>query len=136
MRMTHQRRIEDLPLAELGIDIVVDCTGVFKTPAKVQPYYDAGVKKVVVSAPIKEEPALNLVYGVNHDGYDPARHDLITAASCTTNCLAPVVKVLHEEIGIRHGSITTIHAVTNPQTIGATIGRDSWRGRGKQYVKK
>ncbi|MEO0821717.1 MAG: glyceraldehyde 3-phosphate dehydrogenase NAD-binding domain-containing protein, partial [Pseudomonadota bacterium] len=112
MRMTAAKRIEDLPLAELGIDLVVDCTGVFKTTAKVQPYYDAGVRKVVVSAPVKEEPALNLVYGVNHGLYDPATHHLVTAASCTTNCLAPVVKVLHEEIGIAHGSITTIHDVT------------------------
>src|SRR3546814_13844074 len=99
MRMTHQRRIEDLPLAELGIDIVVDCTGVFKTPAKVQPYYDAGVKKVVVSAPIKEEPVLNLVYAVHHDGYAPARHDLITSARCTTNSLAPPPHVTHQNTG-------------------------------------
>ncbi|MEM9765095.1 MAG: glyceraldehyde 3-phosphate dehydrogenase NAD-binding domain-containing protein, partial [Pseudomonadota bacterium] len=105
MRLTAKRRIEDLPLAELGVDLVVDCTGVFKTVAKVQPYYNAGVKKVVVSAPVKEEGALNLVYGVNHDRYDAGRHHLVTAASCTTNCLAPVVKVLHEEIGIEHGSI-------------------------------
>lgn len=129
MRMTHERRIEDLRLADLEIDVVVDCTGVFKTPAKVQPYYEAGVKKVVVSAPIKEEPALNLVYGVNHDSYDPVRHHLVTAASCTTNCLAPVVKVLHEEIGIRHGSITTIHNVTNTQTIVDRPAKDMRRAR-------
>ena len=100
MRMTQAKRIEDMPLSEMGVDLVLDCTGVFKTPPKAQPYFDAGVQKVVVSAPIKESPALNLVYGVNHDLYDPAEHHLITAASCTTNCLAPVVKVLHEEIGI------------------------------------
>ena len=88
-----------------------------RQPRKLDPYFAAGVAKVVVSAPVKDEAALNLVYGVNHDRYDPARHDLVTAASCTTNCLAPVVKVLHEEIGIRHGSITTIHDVTNTQTI-------------------
>lgn len=122
-------RIEDLPLAAYGVDLVVDCTGVFKTPAKVQPYYDAGVKKVVVSAPVKEAPALNLVYGVNHDLYVPAKHHLVTAASCTTNCLAPVVKVLHEEIGIAHGSITTIHDVTNTQTMVDRPAKDLRRAR-------
>ena len=83
----------------------------------------------MVSAPIKDEAALNLVYGVNHDLYDPARHDLVTAASCTTNCLAPVVKVLHEAIGIRHGSITTIHDVTNTQTIVDRPAKDLRRAR-------
>ena len=129
MRVTAESRIEDLPLVELGIDMVIDCSGVFKTPAKVRPYYTAGVKKVVVSAPVKEEPALNLVYGVNHDLYDPAAHHLVTAASCTTNCLAPVVKVLHEEIGIEHGSITTIHDVTNTQTIVDRPAKDLRRAR-------
>lgn len=129
MRMTTARQIDELPLADLGVDLVVDCTGVFKTPSKVQPYYAAGVKKVVVSAPVKEAPALNLVYGVNHDLYDPAAHDLITAASCTTNCLAPVVKVLHEEIGIEHGSITTIHDVTNTQTMVDRPAKDLRRAR-------
>ena len=129
MRVTAESRIENLPLVELGIDMVIDCSGVFKTPAKVQPYYNAGVKKVVVSAPVKEEPALNLVYGVNHDLYDPAAHHLVTAASCTTNCLAPVVKVLHEEIGIEHGSITTIHDVTNTQTIVDRPAKDLRRAR-------
>ena len=129
MRLTKAKSIEELPLADLGVDLVVDCTGVFKTVAKVQPYYDAGVKKVVISAPVKEEPALNIVYGVNHDLYDPATHHLVTAASCTTNCLAPVVKVLHEEIGIEHGSITTIHDVTNTQTIVDRPAEDMRRAR-------
>jgi glyceraldehyde 3-phosphate dehydrogenase len=129
MPFTQEKRIEDLPLAGLGVDLVVDCTGVFKMPAKVQPYFGAGVRKVVVSAPIKEAPALNLVYGVNHDRYDPAEHHLVTAASCTTNCLAPVVKVLHEEIGIRHGSITTIHDVTNTQTMVDRPAKDPRRAR-------
>jgi len=129
MALTAARRIEDLPLSSYDVDLVVDCTGVFKTPAKVQPYYDAGVKKVVVSAPVKEAPALNLVYGVNHGLYDPAEHHLVTAASCTTNCLAPVVKVLHEEIGISHGSITTIHDVTNTQTMVDRPAKDLRRAR-------
>ena len=129
MLLTGAARIEDLPLRDLAIDLVVDCTGVFKTAAKVAPYFDAGVAKVVVSAPIKDEAALNLVYGVNHHLYDPARHHLVTAASCTTNCLAPVVKVLHETIGIRHGSITTIHDVTNTQVMVDRPAKDLRRAR-------
>lgn len=129
IRLTQAKRIEDLPLAEMGVDLVVDCTGVFKTAAKVAPYYSAGVKKVVVSAPVKDGGALNIVYGVNHDLYDAGQHDLITAASCTTNCLAPVVKVIHEGIGIKHGSITTIHDVTNTQTIVDRPAKDMRRAR-------
>jgi glyceraldehyde 3-phosphate dehydrogenase len=127
--LTQARRIEDLPLAAMGVDLVVDCTGVFKTAAKVQPYFDAGVQRVIVSAPVKDGGALNMVYGINHDRYDPAQHRLLTAASCTTNCLAPVVKVIHEALGIRHGSITTIHDVTNTQTIVDRPARDSRRAR-------
>ncbi|MGA0391965.1 MAG: ArsJ-associated glyceraldehyde-3-phosphate dehydrogenase [bacterium] len=127
--MLAVERIEQLPLKEAGIDLVIDCTGFFKTPERVQPYFQAGVKKVLVSAPIKSEPALNLVYGINHHLYDPLQHHLITAASCTTNCLAPVVKVLHEEIGIQHGSITTIHDVTNTQTIVDRPAKDLRRAR-------
>lgn len=129
IRLTHAKKIEDLPLAELGVDLVIDCTGVFKTAAKIAPYYAAGVKKVVVSAPVKDGGALNLVYGVNHQLYDAAQHNLITAASCTTNCLAPVVKVIHESLGIKHGSITTIHDVTNTQTIVDRPAKDMRRAR-------
>jgi glyceraldehyde 3-phosphate dehydrogenase len=127
--MLALERIEQLPLKEAGVDLVIDCTGFFKTPERVQPYFQAGVKKVLVSAPIKSEPALNLVYGINHHLYDPLQHHLTTAASCTTNCLAPVVKVLHEEIGIQHGSITTIHDVTNTQTIVDRPAKDLRRAR-------
>ena len=128
IRLTAQRKLADLPLAELGVDLVIDCTGAFKTPDAVQPYFDAGVKKVLVSAPVKSG-ALNLVYGVNHHLYDAAQHHLVTAASCTTNCLAPVVKVIHESLGIRHGSITTIHDVTNTQTIVDRPAKDMRRAR-------
>ena len=120
-------RIEDLPLA--GVDVVIDCTGVFKTEAKLTPYFAAGVKKVVVSAPVKDGEAANIVYGVNQATYDPTRHGIVTAASCTTNCLAPVVKVLHESLGIKHGSITTIHDVTNTQTIVDRPAKDLRRAR-------
>ena len=121
------RNITDLPLD--GVDVVIDCTGVFKTAEKIAPYFDAGVKKVVVSAPVKEGDAANIVYGVNHDIYDPGRHTIITAASCTTNCLAPVVKVIHENLRIKHGSITTIHDVTNTQTIVDRPAKDLRRAR-------
>ena len=128
VRLTHEKAIDALPLREMGVDLVIDCTGVFKTEAKIAPYYTAGVAKVVVSAPVKDGGALNLVYGVNHHLYDGSQ-SLITAASCTTNCLAPVVKVIHEGIGIRHGSITTIHDVTNTQTIVDRPAKDMRRAR-------
>ncbi|APZ53371.1 ArsJ-associated glyceraldehyde-3-phosphate dehydrogenase [Salipiger abyssi] len=122
-----EKRIEDLPLD--GIDVVIDCTGVFKTEARLAPYFAAGVKKVVVSAPVKDGPTANIVYGVNNDAYDPAQHHIVTAASCTTNCLAPVVKVVHENLGIKHGMITTIHDVTNTQTIVDRPAKDLRRAR-------
>ena len=129
MAFAQSATIEELPLTARDIDLVIDCTGTFKTTETVAPYYAAGVKKVIVSAPVKDTGALNLVYGVNHHLYDAAQHALITAASCTTNCLAPVVKVLQEEIGIRHGSITTIHDVTNTQTIVDNGHKDARRAR-------
>lgn len=127
--LTHADQIEDLPLQQLGVDLVIDCTGVFKTASRIAPYFAAGVQKVIVSAPVKDGGALNVVYGINHHLYDPAKHQIITAASCTTNCLAPVVKVIHEEFGIRHGSITTIHDVTNTQTIVDRPAKDMRRAR-------
>ncbi len=119
--------LSNLPLD--GVDVVIDCTGVFKTEAKLAPYFEAGVKKVVVSAPVKDGPTANIVMGVNDDIYDPATHQIVTAASCTTNCLAPVVKVIHENLGIRHGSMTTIHDVTNTQTIVDRPAKDLRRAR-------
>ncbi|MCL7407895.1 ArsJ-associated glyceraldehyde-3-phosphate dehydrogenase [Marivivens donghaensis] len=112
-----------------GVDVVIDCTGVFKSEAALAPYFAAGVKKVVVSAPVKDGPTANIVYGVNNDTYDAAIHQIVTAASCTTNCLAPVVKVIHENLGIKHGSITTIHDVTNTQTIVDRPAKDLRRAR-------
>ncbi len=100
----------------MGIDMVIECTGKFKTEADLQCYFDQGVKKVLVSAPVPG-PAINIVYGINHHEYDSNKHNIITAASCTTNCLAPVVKVMNENIGIKHGCMTTIHDITNTQTI-------------------
>ncbi|MDP2699507.1 ArsJ-associated glyceraldehyde-3-phosphate dehydrogenase [Thalassospira sp.] len=111
-----------------GCDMVLECTGVFKTPETIQPYFDQGIKKVIVAAPVKQG-ALNIVYGINDDLYDPATHHLLTAASCTTNCLAPVIKVIHEKIGLVHGSITTIHDVTNTQVIVDLPHKDLRRAR-------
>ena len=96
-------------------DIVLECSGAFRTTALLEPYFKAGVKRVIAAAPVKEG-ALNVVMGVNDHLYRPEEHHLLTAASCTTNCLAPVVKVVHEGIGVRHGVITTIHDITNTQT--------------------
>ncbi len=121
------RSLADLPLD--GVDVVIDCTGVFKSEAALAPYFDAGVKKVVVSAPVKDGPTANIVYGVNQHSYDPDLHRIVTAASCTTNCIAPAVKVIHETFGIRHGSITTIHDVTNTQTIVDRPAKDLRRAR-------
>jgi glyceraldehyde 3-phosphate dehydrogenase len=129
VRLTAENRIEALPLREADVELVLDCTGVFKTAAKIEPYFAAGIEAVLVSAPVKEAEALNLVYGVNHGLYDPRRHRIVTAASCTTNCLAPLVKVLHEEIGIRHGVITTIHDVTNTQVMVDRPMKDLRRAR-------
>lgn len=121
------RDLGALPLD--GVDVVIDCTGAFKSEAALSPYFAAGVKKVVVSAPVKDGLTTNIVYGVNHDIYDPAQHQIVTAASCTTNCIAPVVKVVHENLGIKHGSITTIHDVTNTQTIVDRPAKDMRRAR-------
>jgi len=110
-------------------DIVIEASGKMKTKALLQNYLDQGVKRVVVTAPVKEDGIANIVMGVNHDMYNPDIHRIVTAASCTTNCLAPVVKVLHEKIGIKHGSITTIHDITNTQTILDAPHQDLRRAR-------
>jgi glyceraldehyde 3-phosphate dehydrogenase len=114
---------------ELGVDVVLECSGRFRTREMLAPYRERGVSKVVVAAPVKDGGALNVVLGVNDDRYDPELHDIVTAASCTTNCLAPVVKAIHEGIGIRHGSITTLHDMTNTQTIVDAPHKDLRRAR-------
>lgn len=112
-----------------GCDVVIEASGKMKSKALLQGYLDQGVKRVVVTAPVKEAGVLNVVMGVNHQLYDKAIHQIVTAASCTTNSLAPVVKVLHEKLGIKHGSITTIHSVTNTQTIIDAPHKDLRRAR-------
>ncbi|MBB6599192.1 ArsJ-associated glyceraldehyde-3-phosphate dehydrogenase [Luteimonas sp. MC1825] len=110
-------------------DVVVEASGRFRKPDVLQPYLDQGVKRVVVTAPIKAPGTLDVVMGVNHARFDPAAHRIVSAASCTTNCFAPVVKVIHEGLGIRHGSLTTIHSLTNTQTIVDAPHKDLRRAR-------
>lgn len=127
LRCTQNRAVEDTDWS--GCDIVIEASGVMKSKAKLHPYLDQGVKRVVVTAPVKEEGVLNVVMGVNHHLYDKAVHPIVTAASCTTNCLAPAVKVIHETLGIKHGSMTTIHDITNTQTILDAPHKDLRRAR-------
>lgn len=118
----------DVPWKDQGVDLVLECSGKFRTSALLAPYFAGGVRKVVVAAPVNEG-ALNVVMGCNDGLYDPERHHILTAASCTTNCLAPVVKVIHEGIGIQHGVITTIHDVTNTQVVVDAPHKDLRRAR-------
>ena len=119
----------EVPWGDLGCDMVLECTGKFLKSEQLQGYFERGVRRVIVAAPVKDPAALNVVVGVNDDRYDPAEHRLLTAASCTTNCLAPVVKVVHEAIGIRHGQITTIHAPTNTNVVVDAPHKDLRRAR-------
>ena len=112
-----------------GCDVVIESSGKFRKPDVLQPYLDQGVKRVVVTAPVKSPGVLDVVVGVNHHRFDPAQHRIVSAASCTTNCFAPVVKVIHEGIGIRHGSLTTIHSLTNTQVIVDAPHKDLRRAR-------
>jgi glyceraldehyde 3-phosphate dehydrogenase len=125
---TSEADFTQVPWAELGVDMVLEASGKFRTPDQLNAYFKAGVKKVIVAAPVKSG-ALNIVMGVNDHLYEADQHHLLTAASCTTNCLAPVVKVIHEGIGIKHGMITTIHDMTNTQSILDTPHPDLRRAR-------
>ena len=119
----------DIPWGDLGVDVVLDCTGKFLSPEALAGHLRRGAKRVIVAAPVKHASVLNVVVGVNHTEYDPARHPIVTAASCTTNCLAPVVKVVHEAIGIRHGQITTVHNPTNTNVVTDAPHKDLRRAR-------
>ncbi|MCM0613667.1 ArsJ-associated glyceraldehyde-3-phosphate dehydrogenase [Marinobacter sediminum] len=127
IRVTHNKTIGETDWS--GCDVVIEASGKMKTVSVLQAYLDQGVKRVVVTAPVKENGAKNIVLGVNDDSFDPATDRIVTAASCTTNCLAPVVKVIHEKLGIKHGSITTIHSLTNTQTIIDAPHKDLRRAR-------
>ena len=119
----------EIPWGDLGVDVVLECTGKLLTPETIQGHLDRGAKRVIVAAPVKVGDVLNIVVGVNHQLYDPAQHRIVTAASCTTNCLAPVVKVVHENLGIRHGQITTIHNPTNTNVVVDAPHKDLRRAR-------
>lgn len=119
----------EVPWGDLGVDVVLECTGKFLTPETLQGHLQRGAKRVIVAAPVKVGNILNIVVGINHERYDPAKDHIVTAASCTTNCLAPVVKVVHENLGIRHGQITTIHNPTNTNVVVDAPHRDLRRAR-------
>ncbi|MFN8897952.1 MAG: ArsJ-associated glyceraldehyde-3-phosphate dehydrogenase, partial [Pseudomonadota bacterium] len=119
----------EIPWGDLGVDLVLECTGKFLTPQTVQGHLDRGARRVIVAAPVKVGDVLNVVVGVNEHRYEPGRHRIVTAASCTTNCLAPVVKVVHEALGIRHGQITTIHDPTNTNLVVDAPHKDLRRAR-------
>ena len=119
----------EIPWGDLGVDVVLECTGKFLTSETLQGHLDRGAKRVIVAAPVKTGGVLNMVVGINHEAYDPARDHIVTAASCTTNCLAPVVKVVHENLGIRHGQITTIHDPTNTNLVVDAPHKDLRRAR-------
>lgn len=124
--ISHEEDIKDLDLS--NVDLVLECTGVYRTMDKLSSYLDQGVAKVIVAAPVKEG-AFNIVMGINDHLYDPDQHHIVTNASCTTNCLAPVVKVIQEKLGIKHGVITTIHDVTNTQVMVDAPHKDLRRAR-------
>ena len=119
----------DIPWGDLGVDVVLECSGKFLNHATLDGHLKRGASRVIVAAPVKEPDVLNIVVGVNHHLYDPSKYPIVTAASCTTNCLAPVVKVIHEALGIRHGQITTIHDPTNTNVVTDAPHKDLRRAR-------
>jgi glyceraldehyde 3-phosphate dehydrogenase (phosphorylating) len=128
IKVLEERDPGKLPWGDLGVDVVIESTGFFTDRDKAAAHLDGGAKKVVISAPGKKED-LTVVLGVNFDAYDPAKHDVISNASCTTNCLAPVAKVVHEAVGIKHGLMTTIHAYTADQRLQDAPHSDLRRAR-------
>ena len=128
IKVLSERDPADLPWGDLGVDIVVESTGLFRGRDQAAKHLDAGAKKVIISAPGKNED-ITIVLGVNHTKYDPAEHHVISNASCTTNCLAPVVKVLMEEFGFRRGLMNTVHAYTNDQALLDVPHSDKRRAR-------
>ncbi|MFQ6045494.1 MAG: type I glyceraldehyde-3-phosphate dehydrogenase [Gemmatimonadales bacterium] len=128
LRVLAEREPEELPWKDLGVDIVLESTGLFRSRSAAAGHMTAGAKKVVISAPAKDED-ITIVMGVNHDEYDPEKHDVMSNASCTTNCLVPVVKVLRDSFGFERGFMTTVHAYTNDQRILDLPHKDLRRAR-------
>lgn len=131
LRFTRHDRPADIPWAELGVELVLECSGRFRTTGTLRPHLDRGARRVVVSAPVKDGPP-NVVVGVNHGAVDLGAEEIVTAASCTTNCLAPIVRVLHDGLGIERGVVTTIHAPTNTQSVHDHAHQDPRRARASQ----
>jgi glyceraldehyde 3-phosphate dehydrogenase len=131
LAVTGHDQPADIPWADLGVELVLECSGEFRETALLQPHLERGARRVVVSAPVKDGPP-NLVVGVNHGSVDLADHPIVTAASCTTNCLAPIVRVLHDALGIERGVVTTIHNPTNTQRVHDAPHTDPRRARASQ----
>ncbi len=129
IRITASKDPATLPHKELNVDVVLECTGVFRTRGAAAAHLEAGAKKVIISAPCKDDPDATLVLGVNEEIYDPENHHVVSNASCTTNCIAPLTKVLHEAFGIKHGFMTTIHSYTNDQRLLDLPHKDLRRAR-------
>lgn len=127
IKVTSEKTLDAADFSDC--DLVLECTGKFKTVDALKPYRDQGVQQTVVSAPIKVPEVLNVVMGVNDRLFSPDHHPIVTAASCTTNCIAPAIQVIHQTFGIRHGSITTVHDITNTQTILDAPHKDLRRAR-------
>ncbi|EGN74640.1 glyceraldehyde-3-phosphate dehydrogenase, type I [Idiomarina sp. A28L] len=127
IKFSQQRELDKADWS--GCDVVIEAAGVFKTAEALQPLLDQGVDHVVVTAPVKSKGVPNIVVGVNDEEFDPREHSIVSAASCTTNCLGPVVKVIKENFGIKHASMTTIHALTNTQSILDAPHKDIRRAR-------
>ena len=125
--MSFEKDPSNIPWGDWGADIVFECTGVFKDTAANQKHIDAGAKKVIVSAPAKVDATF--VYGINHTDYDPSQHNVVSNASCTTNCLAPVAKVLNDTFGIENALMTTVHSYTNDQRVLDSSHKDLRRAR-------
>jgi glyceraldehyde 3-phosphate dehydrogenase len=128
VKVLAQRNPADLPWSELGVDVVIESTGLFTDATKAQAHIDAGAKKVIISAPASNED-ITVVMGVNHEDYDPEKHNIISNASCTTNCLAPFAKVLRDTFGLKQGFMNTIHSYTNDQNILDLPHKDLRRAR-------
>lgn len=126
---SQETSIDAVNWAEKKLDVLIEATGKFKTEEKLQPYLDAGIPRVVISAPVKSPKMKNIVMGVNDGEYEPEKHRVVTAASCTTNCIAPIVDVIHREFGMRHGTITTIHDYTATQNLLDNFHKDPRRAR-------
>ena len=129
IRFTTVAEPGSVPWEESGVEVVLECSGRFRTVESLAPYFERGVRKVIVAAPVHDERALNVVVGVNDNRYDPEAHDIVTAASCTTNCLVPVVQAVHGAFGIARGSVTTLHDLTNTQVVVDAFHRDPRRAR-------